>query len=211
MQIYDQSMFDQRSNATTGFGPIPGSVANDVRDDDFDSALRLHVAAKLVAFGGFAAITGTGAMDAWIARDLEAGVQPIDGRDAELASDQNEICHANCMDAIESDEDGEYRHMLGYALSADGLWHEHSWLVNSMGTIVETTGTQRIAYVGNDISLSHEGALELLNGEWLDRDDAIDMELQAYGVWRRLDILPRADARRILEAAADERIGRVAA
>lgn len=209
MQIYDQTRFDQRSNTTTGFGPIPGCVASLVRDDDFDSALRLHVAAKLLAFGGFGVIAGTGVMDALIARNLEAGALPVDASDALLKDDQNDICHANCMMAVEDDE-GEYRHMLGYALSADGLWHEHSWLVDSCGTIVETTGTRRIAYVGDDVSLVDDGALDLLNGEQLDRETALDMEINAYAVWRPLDILPREEARGLIKIAGDARIAPIA-
>lgn len=205
MQIYDQTRFDQRSNATTGFGPIPGCVASLVRDDDFDSALRLHVAAKLLAFGGFGVIGGTGVMDALIARNLEAGALPENACDALLEDDQNDICHANCMQAVE-DGEGEYRHMLGYALSADGLWHEHSWLVDSYGTIVETTGAERIAYIGEDVSLVDDGALELLNGEFLEREAAIDMEVSAYAIWRRIDVLPREEARRLIKVAGDARI-----
>lgn len=210
MQIYDQTRFDQRSNTTTGFKPIPGCIASLVRDDDFDSALRLHVAAKLLAYGGFGVICGTGVMDALIARNLEAGALPVDASDAVLENNQNDICHANCIKAVE-DGDGEYRHMLGYALSADGLWHEHSWLVESYGTIVETTGTSRIAYIGDDVSLVDDGALTLLNGEPLEREEAIDMEINAYAIWRRLDILPREESRRLIEVAGDARIARIAA
>ena len=210
MQIYDQSRFDQRSNTTTGFKPIPGCVAGLIPDDEFSSALNLHVAAKLLAYGGFGVISGTHTMDAFIARDLQNGAHPVDGRDARIEDENNDTCHANCMDVIR-DDDGEHRHMLGYALSADGLWHEHSWLVDSDGTIVETTGTERIAYMGADVSLAHSGTLELLSGEYLDREEAIDMEVEAYAIWRRLDILPRAEARRLITEAGDARIARIAA
>jgi len=209
MQIYDQTRFDQRSNTTTGFGPIPGCVASLVRDDDFDSALRLHVATKLLSFGGFGVIAGTGVMDALIARNLGAGDLPADASEALLQDGQNDTCHSNCMMAVEKGE-GEYRHMLGYALSADGLWHEHSWLVDSYGTIIETTGTERIAYVGDDVSLVDDAAIDLLNGIPIERQTAIDMEINAYTIWRQLDILPREDARRRIKVAGDARITPIA-
>ncbi len=36
----------------------------------------------------------------------------------------------------------------GYALSPDELWRQHSWALDADGTVLETTSSERLAYVG---------------------------------------------------------------
>ncbi len=35
----------------------------------------------------------------------------------------------------------------GYALDADGLWRQHSWVMDKKGRVIETT-VRRVAYCG---------------------------------------------------------------
>jgi hypothetical protein len=36
----------------------------------------------------------------------------------------------------------------GYALSSDELWRQHSWAIDTDGTVLETTSSERLAYIG---------------------------------------------------------------
>ena len=51
----------------------------------------------------------------------------------------------------------------GYALSADGLWREHSWGVDAAGRIVETTA-ERVTYYG--VTMTGERAQWF--ADWID-------------------------------------------
>lgn len=63
-------------------------------------------------------------------------------------------CHANSCDLWEANRDKDLHIMTGYALSQDGMWRQHTWLVQRYETatqkrmrIVETT-EKRLAYFG---------------------------------------------------------------
>lgn len=66
-------------------------------------------------------------------------------------------CHHNVVELLAGDR--TLGAATGYALSADGLWRQHSWGVCSSGTVIETTA-ERIAYFGVDAVLagSHRAA-----------------------------------------------------
>jgi len=61
-------------------------------------------------------------------------------------------CHANSVAEWLADE--ELSIVTGYALSEDGIWHQHTWCVDGK-TVVETT-TVRTDYFG--VILTHEEA-----------------------------------------------------
>src|SRR3569833_866979 len=55
-------------------------------------------------------------------------------------------CHRNCA-LIWQQDSAAYSIEPGYTLSADGLWRQHTWLIDKQGTLTETT-TERTAYFG---------------------------------------------------------------
>ena len=55
-------------------------------------------------------------------------------------------CHANSA-YLWSQNPDKYRIATGYALSDDGIWRQHTWLVHINGTIIETT-VPRLLYFG---------------------------------------------------------------
>ena len=71
----------------------------------------------------------------------------IYGDNATLIEMQASNCHENVMVLFEANP-SRYAPMTGYALSDDGVWRSHSWLVDlSTGTLVETTKS-RTSYFG---------------------------------------------------------------
>src|SRR6266487_4221492 len=55
-------------------------------------------------------------------------------------------CHLNAL-TLYLNHPGLYTCAYGYALSNDGLWRQHSWLVRKDGAIIETT-EKRLLYFG---------------------------------------------------------------
>ncbi|VBB17637.1 hypothetical protein YASMINEVIRUS_100 [Yasminevirus sp. GU-2018] len=53
-------------------------------------------------------------------------------------------CHDNCYKLYKKDRSNKV--YTGYALSADGLWRNHSWIIKD-GSIIETT-EKRVLYLG---------------------------------------------------------------
>jgi hypothetical protein len=73
-------------------------------------------------------------------------------------------CHDNARQAASTDI--EMVHMSGLALSADGIWRVHSWLVDSHHIIIETT-VRRTLYFGlpaADDNALHPRRLRRLTG-----------------------------------------------
>lgn len=71
------------------------------------------------------------------------------GSNAKLMRGEPSQCHANSANLWEQNKDTT-RICTGYALSEDGIWRQHSWLVwhkSRSNQIVETT-VKRIAYYG---------------------------------------------------------------
>lgn len=71
------------------------------------------------------------------------------GGNAKLMRGEQSQCHANSANLWEQNKDAT-RICTGYALSEDGMWRQHSWLVwhkARSNQIVETT-VKRIAYYG---------------------------------------------------------------
>ena len=124
--------------------------------------LDLHVSAMLLEMGGWGVPLNTNISGPWVASHGRV----MDGKDAIVHHEVNEICHANCFE--QADKDNE--HWIGYALSSDGLWHEHSWLMKD-NQIRETTGMARIAYCGVPINEIPQSSHVLLEGEMVDAED----------------------------------------
>jgi hypothetical protein len=56
-------------------------------------------------------------------------------------------CHENVAELWREKKEGIVGIGVGYALSADGLWRQHSWGVRESGAIIETTAA-RTQYFG---------------------------------------------------------------
>lgn len=54
-------------------------------------------------------------------------------------------CHANCEALYQKNK--THKIYTGYALSKDGLWRNHSWIITKNGSIIETTEL-RVLYLG---------------------------------------------------------------
>lgn len=71
------------------------------------------------------------------------------GRGAEMMKGVPSQCHKNSCDLWEANEDFT-KICTGYALSDDGIWRQHSWVIDFRGAsnkIIETT-ERRVAYFG---------------------------------------------------------------
>ena len=158
--------------------------------------ITLAMAACLLERGGFAVMPGTRASDAW----MIAEPRVFDGRIAIVDREKNETCHANCFERGTWDE----VHHIGYALSEDGLWHEHSWLVKD-GRAIETTGQQRILYVGIPTSRLPRETLPLLHGESVDSADWYAHEAMERETLRATSMKDVFESRSIIESALQRR------
>lgn len=73
------------------------------------------------------------------------------GKSSKLMKGKPSQCHKNSCDLWESGDNKKHcRICTGYALSEDGLWRQHSWVLNfksNSNQIIETT-MKRIAYFG---------------------------------------------------------------
>lgn len=56
-------------------------------------------------------------------------------------------CHGNVSRKWLKQKNGRLRIATGYAVSGDGLWRRHSWMVDDAGRVTETT-LPRLAYFG---------------------------------------------------------------
>jgi hypothetical protein len=80
--------------------------------------------------------------------DLEvvlARGEVFDGRRPTLRPDRASSCHSNVARLWRATD--ETRIVTGWALTADGLWRQHSWALDLGGRVIETT-EKRILYYG---------------------------------------------------------------
>lgn len=66
---------------------------------------------------------------------------------------QISACHDNCYELYVHNP--KLRIFTGYALSMDGLWRHHSWILEENGNIIETT-ERRLIYLGYDTTNLHK-------------------------------------------------------
>ena len=79
-----------------------------------------------------------------IVKAVEGGGQLWDGKAAKLLPMEPCGCHDNADELARS---GIGRTATGWALSPDGLWRHHSWIVCDDGSLIETT-VKRLLYFG---------------------------------------------------------------
>jgi hypothetical protein len=105
---------------------------------------RRHLGLKnvLLDIGGWAACIPNVEED--LAKLLERG-RRFPGRSVSMKGEPSR-CHSNsayCWD----ENRGSCSICTGYALSRDGMWRQHSWLLTNQGRVVETT-EKRVQYFG---------------------------------------------------------------
>lgn len=151
------------------------------QDDDIVAMI-----VRLLELGGIAVEAGTTRGAAWIA---STGVVR-DGIAARLREGVAGMCHLNCM--IAASRDPGAVHEYGYALSGDGCWYEHSWLVED-DVVVETT-CARERYIGVPVSELPAAITSLMQGaEWLNEDEGAEY---ARAKARQAAALPPPDRHR---------------
>lgn len=97
---------------------------------------------KLLAAGGEEVIPPMVVEDS-LERLLESG-ELLEPSEVELREGIPCHCHGNSARLW---EEGVGKICTGYALSNDGLWRQHTWVVADGDKIIETT-TKRVAYFG---------------------------------------------------------------
>jgi hypothetical protein len=112
----------------------------------------------LLKIGGWAAVIPNIEPD--LLKILERG-RRFPGRSKTM---RGEPCRCHSNSALCWDENRELcRICTGYALSKDGVWRQHSWVLTNDGTVVETT-EKRVQYFG--YVLTEKECEEFLESNW---------------------------------------------
>lgn len=90
---------------------------------------------------------------------LERG-RPLPGDGSEVRAMSPSDCHSNSA-TLWYESSGEVTIVSGYALSADGIWRQHSWGLDG-GKAIETT-CERKLYYGVELDLPQSLAFTLAN------------------------------------------------
>ena len=120
------------------------SIQKEIEKDPWMNTGLLDLHKKLLSFGGIRTVLPVVEDD--LRNIMERGQLWL-GKSVQMMPGQPSQCHRNSCACWEANKT---RTVLctGYALSEDGLWRQHSWLVNiHTQTVVETT-TTRVAYFG---------------------------------------------------------------
>lgn len=99
---------------------------------------------RLLSIGGKMVLLDPGDPD--LDNILERGELLRDGRKTAFIQGRPGKCHANAAYLSEADED--MRVMTGYALSKDGVWRRHSWVIDTEDNIFIETTEPREKYYG---------------------------------------------------------------
>lgn len=130
--------------------------ANDKEADAMEKAFVLRD--KLLTFGGHLACMPL--FDRDIDKILDNG-EFLFGDHAQHIKGERNRCHQNSARYWAANRNkGEYHIATGYALSDDGCWRQHTWVVapkNGEWQVLEST-TDRVAYFGAVLSQSESMA-----------------------------------------------------
>lgn len=86
--------------------------------------------------------------------------QFLDGSTAKRTQGEAGRCHENSAEGWNANKDKSII-MTGFALSSNGFWFFHSWLINvkAHSQLLETTPTKRLAYFGYALNLKESEEL----------------------------------------------------
>lgn len=102
---------------------------------------------RLLRIGGMAVVLWNGTNNEDIVARLLRSGRADSGRRAILKLGEQSECHENSA-KLHREAPGRYEVRTGYALSKDGIWRHHSWVVDAdTNNIIETT-EKRVTYFG---------------------------------------------------------------
>ena len=120
---------------------------SDALPEDPNQLQMMPLKDRLLSFGGDSVCFP--GIEEDLNKIMERGVL-WDGSGAEMMRGLQSQCHANSANLWSNNQDKTVI-MTGYALSVDGMWRQHTWLVafddNDCPYLVETT-EYRVAYYG---------------------------------------------------------------
>jgi hypothetical protein len=99
----------------------------------------------LLGIAGFAA---TADLDPDVEKILERG-RLFGTRNLKTVRGRASACHENAARLWMCNRD-KYSIVTGWAMSDDGIWRQHSWVIDRSDRVIETT-LPRIAYYGADL------------------------------------------------------------
>ncbi len=121
------------------------------------SAGQAELGKRLLELGG--AVVCYRPYEPLLALILERG-GPFPGEGSEVRVMNRSQCHTNSA-TLWYESRGEVTIVSGYALSADGIWRQHSWGLDG-GRVIETT-CERKLYYGVELDLPHSLVFTLAN------------------------------------------------
>lgn len=98
----------------------------------------------LLSLAGYFALISTEESPLEIKQILTRG-EVFEGEAKRRVGGRSSDCHANCCKFFTKNIQNTI--VTGYALSDDGIWRQHSWLINPSGQLIETT-LPRLLYFG---------------------------------------------------------------
>jgi len=131
---------------------IVGMAFDHMKEDVLADPLYLAVEQKLLSYGGREMVYMPSS-PLMLTVLLERG-QTFDTQGLQRKRGEPSHCHDNAASLAEKHK-GKYQMVHGYGLSPDGLWRQHSWLIDKHNTIIETT-VPRIQYYGIVLSTHKE-------------------------------------------------------
>ena len=120
------------------------TISKELAERSFMSARLLELHKKLLSFGGYRTCLPVVEDDLDNILDrgqLWLGANPI------MMLGQPSQCHRNSAACWEANRNKTIL-CTGYALSEDGMWRQHSWLVNYKAQRIVETTVERVAYFG---------------------------------------------------------------
>lgn len=102
---------------------------------------------RLLRMGGLQVVLWNGNNDPNFTEGMLQEGASTNGRKAKLKPGQPSRCHDNALDICRKDP-SRFAWCTGFALSNDGIWRPHSWVLDTKAaTIIETT-VRREVYFG---------------------------------------------------------------
>lgn len=123
---------------------IIGMAFESTKEEILKNALYSELETKLLTIGGKELVYMPDRPE--MLRLLIDLGQVFDASRVRMVRGKKSRCHENA-EALYRKGKGKYRLAYGYGLTSDGLWRQHSWLLEQDGTIVETT-VRRTVYYG---------------------------------------------------------------
>ena len=141
-------MLESGSNMRTRMDPEQAQFFREKTAEAFKERPYLkNLHKRLLEIGGLVVVLWNGTNDEAITESLLQSGEARPGRKALLRLGEPSDCHENSA-RLHRKAPSRYEVRTGYALSRDGIWRPHSWVIDSKNdTIIETT-QKRVTYFG---------------------------------------------------------------